>query len=144
MADPQDNPNCDVPICYQMQSKLWGRSISSVICCPEFISQLKLIPHSSQVINFIKAYSDHVMQFLQMGDQIFHAALVWVPQSLFPCHPVQGQLSVPDYNCKVHYFYLMESLIEDQKADYDLDYTQDLYIANMNYSAALMEEMDKD
>ena len=38
----------------------------------------------------------------------------------------------------------MEALIEDQKADYDTDYTQDLYITNINYSAVLMEELDKD
>ena len=38
----------------------------------------------------------------------------------------------------------MEALIEDQKADYDTDYTQDLYIANMNHPELLMEEVDKD
>ena len=38
----------------------------------------------------------------------------------------------------------MEAFIEDQKADYDSNYTQDLYIVNMNYSAALVEEVDKD
>ena len=63
---------------------------------------------------------------------------------MFSRHQVKGQLSVPDYYCKVHYFYLMEALIEDQKADYDTDYTQDLYITNINYSAVLMEELDKD
>ena len=84
------------------------------------------------------------MQFLQFGDQIFHAALVRVPRTLFPRHPVQGQLSVPEYHTKVHFFYLMEALIEDQKADYDTDYTQDLYIANMNDTELLMDEVDKD
>ena len=38
----------------------------------------------------------------------------------------------------------MEALIEDRKADYDTDYTQDLYIANMNHPELLMEEVDKD
>ena len=31
MADPLDNPDCDVPICYQMQSMGWGKSISVAI-----------------------------------------------------------------------------------------------------------------
>ena len=38
----------------------------------------------------------------------------------------------------------MEALIKDWKADYDTDYTQDLYIANMNHPELLMEEVDKD
>ena len=38
----------------------------------------------------------------------------------------------------------MEALIEDHKTDYDTDYTQDLYIANMNHPESLMEEVDKD
>ena len=38
----------------------------------------------------------------------------------------------------------MEALIEDQKASYDTDYTQDLYIENMNHPELLMEEVDKD
>ena len=111
-----------------MQSKGQGKSISAAIQCPEFISQLKSIPHGTQTISFIKACGDHGMQFLQMGDQIFHAALICVPSTLFPCNPIQGQLSVPDYNCKAHFFYLMEALIEDCKADYDTEYTQDLFV----------------
>ena len=63
---------------------------------------------------------------------------------MFSHHLVQGQLSVPEYHNKVHFFYRMEALIEDQKADYDIDYTQDLYIANMNHPELLMEEVDKD
>ena len=78
-----------------------------------------MIPHGTQAISFIKACGDHGMQFLQMGDQIFHAALICVPWTLLPCHPIQGQLSVPDYHFKVHYFYLMEALICDCKEDYD-------------------------
>ena len=84
------------------------------------------------------------MQFLQMDDQIFHAALIWAPQTLFPRHLVQAQLSVPEYHSKVHFFYLMETFIEDRKSDYDTDYTQDLYITNTNYPELLMEEVDKD
>ena len=122
----------------------WGESVSAAVNRPEFISQLNLIPHGKQAISFIKACGDHGMQFLQMGDQIFHAALICVPRTLFPCHPIQGQLSVPDYHCKVHFFYLMEALIEDHKADYDTEYTQDLYVANMNHAELLMEEVDKD
>ena len=38
---------------------------------------------------------------------------------------------------------MMEALIEDRKADYDSDYTQYLYIANMNDTVLLMEEVDK-
>ena len=38
----------------------------------------------------------------------------------------------------------MEALIEDCKADYDTEYTQDLYVANMNHDKLLMEEVDKD
>ena len=83
------------------------------------------------------------MQFLQMGDQIFHVPLICVPRTLFPRHPIQGQLSVPEYHCKVQFFYLMEALIEDHKADYDTEYTQDFYVANMNYPEILMEEVDK-
>ena len=63
---------------------------------------------------------------------------------MFPCHPVQGHLSVPEYHNKVHFFYRMEALIEDCKTDYDTDYTQDLYIANMNHHKLLMDEVDKD
>ena len=84
---------------------------------------MKTIPHGTQAISFINACGDKGMQFLQMGDQIFHAALIQVPRTLFSCHPVQGQLSVPEYHKKVHFFYQMEALIEDQKADYDTDYT---------------------
>ena len=79
-----------------------------------------------------------------MGDQLFHAALIWVPRTLFPYHPVQGQLSVPEYHNKVHFFYWMKALIEDQKTDYDTNYTQDLYIANMNHPKLLMDKVDKD
>ena len=57
---------------------------------------------------------------------------------------MQGQLSVPEYHNKVHFFYWMEALIEDRKSDYDTDYTQDLYIANMNHHELLMDEVDKD
>ena len=58
---------------------------------------------------------------------------------------MQGQLSVPEYHNKVHFFYQMEALIEDRKSDYDTDYTQDLYIANMNHhKLLLMDEVDKD
>ena len=39
---------------------------------------------------------------------------------------------------------MMEALIEDRKADYDTEYTQDVYIANMNHSVSLFEEVDKD
>ena len=122
----------------------WGKSISAAVNRLEFISQLKSIPHGTQAISFIKACGDHGMQFLQMGDQIFHAALIRVPQTLFSRHPVQGQLSVPEYHNKVHFFYWMEALIEDRKSDYDTDYTQDLYIANMNHHELLMDEVDKD
>ena len=38
----------------------------------------------------------------------------------------------------------MEAFIEDRKADYDTDYTQDLYTVNMNHPELLMEEVDKD
>lgn len=81
---------------------------------------------------------------MQLGDQLFHAALIRVPQTLFPCHPVQGQFLVPEYHNKVHFFYRMEALIEDQTSDYDTNYTQDLYVANMNNPELLMEEVDKD
>ena len=54
----------------------WGKSISAAINQPEFISQLKSIPHVTQAISFIQACGDHGMQFLQMGDQLFHAALI--------------------------------------------------------------------
>ena len=84
------------------------------------------------------------MCFIQMGDQLFHTSLVWALWSLFPYHLVQGQLSVPDYHCKVHYFYLMEALICDCKENYDTDDTQDLCISNMNYSELLMDEVDRD
>ena len=53
-------------------------------------------------------------------------------------------MSVPEYHNKVHFFYQMEALIEDRKTDYDTDYTQDLYIANMNHTVLLMDEVDKD
>ena len=102
------------------------------------------IPHGKQAISFINACGDKGMQFLQFGDHIFHAALVRVPRTLFPRHPVQGSLSVPEYHTKVHFFYLMEALIEDRKANYDTDYTQDLYIANMNDTELLMDKVDKD
>ena len=77
------------------------------------------------------------MQFLQMGDQIFHAALIRVPQTLFARHLMQGQMTIPEYHCKVRFFYQMEALIKDRKSDYDTDYTQDLYIANMNHPELL-------
>ena len=38
----------------------------------------------------------------------------------------------------------MEALIEDRTSNYDTDYTQDLYVANMNHPELLMEEVDKD
>ena len=144
MADPKDNSDCDVPICYRSQCLGWGKSVSTAVNRPEFISHLNSIPHGKQAISFINACGDKGMHFLQMGDQIFHAALIQVPRTLFPCHPVQGQFSVPEYHTKVHFFYLMEALIEDCKANYDTDYTQDLYIANMNHPELLMEEVDKD
>ena len=144
MADPKDNPDCDVPDCYRSQHMGWGKSVSEGINRPDFIAQLNKIPHGKQAISFINSCGDKGMQFLQLGDNIFHAALIRVPRTLFPRHPVQDQLSVPDYHKKVHFFYLMEALIEDRKADYDTDYTQDLYIANMNNTVSLFEEVDKD
>ena len=53
-------------------------------------------------------------------------------------------MTILEYHRKVHFFYRMEALIKDRKADYDTDYTQDLYIANMNHPELLMEEVDKD
>ena len=76
MANPQDNSDCDVPICYQSQCLGWGKSISAAINRPEFISQLKSIPHGTQAISFIQACGDHGMKFLQMSDQFFHAAFI--------------------------------------------------------------------
>ena len=76
MADLLDNLDCDVPTCYCSQAMGWGKSVSAAFNLPEFISQLKTIPHGSQAISFIKACGDHGMQFLQMGDQIFHTALI--------------------------------------------------------------------
>ena len=38
----------------------------------------------------------------------------------------------------------MEALIEDRTSNYDTNYTQDLYVANMNHPELLMEEVDKD
>ena len=76
MADPLENPDCDVPNCYRAQCMGWGKSVSAAINRPEFIAQLKTIPHGKQAISFINACGDKGMQFLQFGDQIFHAALV--------------------------------------------------------------------
>ena len=76
MADPLENPDCDVPNCYRAQCMGWGKSVSAAINRPEFIAQLKSIPHGKQAISFIDAGGDKGMQFLQFGDQIFHAALV--------------------------------------------------------------------
>ena len=76
MADPVENPDCDVPNCYRAQCLGWGKSVASAINRPEFISQLKMIPHGKQAISFINACGDKGMQFLQMSDQIFHAALI--------------------------------------------------------------------
>ena len=121
-----------------------GKYVSAAVNRPEFISHLKMIPHGTQAISFINACGDKGMQFLQIGDQIFHAALIRAPRTLFPLHPVQGQLTVPEYHNKIHFFYLMEALIEDCKLDYDTNYTQDLYIANMNHPELLMDEGDKD
>ena len=105
---------------------------------------MKTIPHGTQAISLIAACGNKGMQFLQMGDQIFHAALIQVPRTLFARHPVQSPMNIPEYHRKVHFFYRMKALIEDRKADYDTDYTQDLYIANMNHPELLMEEVDKD
>ena len=76
MADPKDDPDCDVPICYRSQCMGQGKSVSAAVNQPEFISHLKTIPHGTQAISFINACGDKGMQFLQMGDQIFHAALI--------------------------------------------------------------------
>ena len=105
---------------------------------------MKTIAHGKQAISLINACGDNGMQFLQLGDQLFHAALIQVPRTLFPRHPVQGHLSVQEYHNKIHFFYWMEALIEDWKTNYDTDYTQDLYVANMNHPELLMEEVDKD
>ena len=51
---------------------------------------------------------------------------------------------VPQYHVKVHHFYLMNALICDVKEDYDDIDTQDQYIANMNYSLAIMELVQRD
>ena len=144
IADPKENPDCDVPDCYRSQHMGWGKSVSEGINRPEFIAQLNNIPHGKQGISFINTCRDQGMHFLQLGDNIFHAALIRVPRTIFPRHPIQGDLSVPEYHKKVHFFYSMEALIEDRKADYDEDYTQELYIANMNDTLLLMDEVDKD
>ena len=71
MADPLDNPDCDIHICYRSQVMGWRKSVSACINRPEFISQLKSTLHGLQGISFIKACGDHGMQFLQMGDKSF-------------------------------------------------------------------------
>ena len=76
MADPKVDPDCDVPSCYQSQCMGWGKSVSDAVNRPEFISVLKNIPHGKQAISFIKNCGDKGMQFLQLGDQLFHAALI--------------------------------------------------------------------
>ena len=76
MADPQVDPDCDVPICYQSQRMGWSKSISDAVNCPEFLAHLKTILHGKQPISFINSCGDEGMQFLQLGDQVFHAALI--------------------------------------------------------------------
>ena len=88
MADLLDNLDCDVPNRYCMQSKTWGSSIVKGVQRSEFIAQLKSIPHGSQGIGFVKVSQNNGMQFIQMGDQMFHAKLIQVPWNLFPRHPV--------------------------------------------------------
>ena len=61
MAVPKDNPDYGVPICYWLQSKLWGKYISVAVRRPELISQLKSIPRGLQAISLLKACSDNVM-----------------------------------------------------------------------------------
>ena len=96
MADPQVDPDCDVPLCYRSQRMGWSKSVSDAVNRPEFLAHLKTIPHGKQPLSFINSCGDEGMQFLQLGDQVFHAALIRVPRTLFPRHPVQGQLSVPE------------------------------------------------
>ena len=54
----------------------WSKAVSDAINRPEFLSHLKTIPHGKQAISFINSCGDEGMQFLQLGDQVFHAALI--------------------------------------------------------------------
>ena len=76
MTDPIANPDCNVPNCYRSQCLGWGKSVSAADNRPEFIAHLNTIPHGKQAISFINACEDKGTQFLQFGDQIFHAALI--------------------------------------------------------------------
>ena len=38
MANPKDDPDCDVPICYCSQYMGWGKSVSAAVNQPEFLS----------------------------------------------------------------------------------------------------------
>ena len=105
---------------------------------------LKSVPNGRYVIDLINASNRNGLTFIQYGDQTFNPRLAQVPRSLFPWHPHQGHLTVPQYHVKVHHFYLMNALIRDVKEDYNDVDTQDQYIANMNNSFALMELVQRD
>ena len=76
MADPTIDPDCDVPDYYRSQRLGWGKAIYTAVNRPEYISHLKNIAHGKQAISLVNASGDNGMNFLQLGDQLFHAALI--------------------------------------------------------------------
>ena len=119
IGDPAIDPDCDVPICYQLMTEGWESCVDEAIHRPEFLSILKSVPNGRFALDLINASNHNGLTFIQYGDRTFNPKLAQVPRSLFPRHPHQGQLTVPQYHVKVHHFYLMNALICDAKEDYD-------------------------
>ena len=144
IADQTFDPDCDVPICYQLMTEGWESCVDEAIHRPKFLSILKSVPNGCFALDLIKASNHNGLTFIQYGNRTFNPKFAQVPRSLFPQHPHQGQLTVPQYHVEVHHFFLMNALICDVKEDYDDIDTQDQYIANMKYSLAIMELVQQD
>ena len=72
IADPTVDPDCDVPICYQLISEGWTGCVAEAINRPEFIANLKAVPNGRFAIDLIQASKQNELSFFHYGDLMYN------------------------------------------------------------------------
>lgn len=74
----------------------------------------------------------------------FNPNLLQIPHNLTVLHPSQNGLSVKQFHNMLDYYYQMCAIILNQKENYDLEATQNMYIANMDNAKLIFDKVDQD
>ena len=79
IANATVDPDCDIPICYQLMTEGWESWVDEATHRPEFLSILKAVPNGRFVIDLVKASNHNGLTFIQYGDRTFNPKLAQVP-----------------------------------------------------------------